>query len=198
MQQRRRSELHMHRVFVRVVVLAVSMVPVAAFAQEDLEPRTVGSRGVTTVGLSGFIDGLSSSDTDFPTHVTMQADVGRFLTSRIAVRGGLIGSTTIGEDEDDIITGPGAAALSARGSALWYFTPQSMASLYAGIEYRAQLTRRAESDAGSALAMGGVEASLSSRASVFVQGGYGVRLTRGDEGERQWRLAGDIGFRIRF
>lgn len=186
----------MHRVFACLFV--ATLLPCAALAQEDLEPRTVGGAGVTTIGLAGFIDRFASSESTFPTQITLQADAGRFITGRIAVRGGLIGSTTIGADEDDVVTGPGAAALHARGAALFYFTPQSMASLYAGVEYRAQLTRRADQDAGTALGLGGVEASVSSRASVFVQGGYGARLTLGDEGERQWRLVADIGFRIRF
>ncbi len=186
----------MHRVFVFMFV--ASLIAGSAAAQEDLEPRTVGGAGVTTIGLAGFIDRFSSSESTFPTQLTLQADAGRFVTGRIAVRGGLIGSTTIGGDEDEVVTGPGAAALHARGAALFYFTPQSMASVYAGIEYRAQQTKRADQDAGTALGLGGVEASLSSRASVFVQGGYGARLTRGDDGEQQWRLVADIGFRIRF
>jgi hypothetical protein len=39
---------------------------------------------------------------------------------------------------------------------------------------------------------------LSSRAGLFIEGGYGVRLTKGDEGERLTRLTGQIGLRIRF
>jgi hypothetical protein len=180
------------------LIIFISACGSPAFAQEDLEPRTVGGAGVMTIGVAGFVDRIASSESSFPTHLTLQVDVSRFVTSRIAIRGGLIGSTTTGEDDEEVATGPAAAALHARGAALYYFTPQSMASVYAGVEYRAQLTRRADEDAGSVLGMAGFEASLSSRAGVFVQGGYGVRLTRGDEGERQSRLAADIGFRIRF
>jgi len=187
----------MHRLF-SILVIASVLIPVPALAQEDIEPRTVGGRGVNAIGFSGFIDRFSSSESSFPTLITLQVDLSRFLTSRIVVRGGMIGSTPLGEDEDDARSGPGATALHARGAALYYFTPQSIASAYAGLEYRTPLTNRADKEAGTALGMAGVEASLSSRASVFVQGGYGMRLTRGDEGERQSRLVGDIGFRIRF
>jgi hypothetical protein len=169
-----------------------------SFAQEDLEPRSVGGAGITTIGLSGFIDRYSSSETSFPTHLSLNAELTRFVTTRFAVRGGMIGSTTFGGEDDASASGPGAAALHALGSVLFYFTPQSMVSFYTGAEYRAQLTDRAEKDAGTLLGLGGLQAALSSRASVFVQGGYGGRLTRGDEGEFQSRLAGEVGFRIRF
>lgn len=185
------------RVCAATVVWAV-LVAAPAWAQDDLEPRMVGHRGVTTIGLSGFVDRFASTEDRFPTHLTLYADVTRFVTDRIAVRGGLVGSTAFGETTDANATGPGAAALHALASGLYYFTPRSMASLYAGLEYRAPLTRRAEQDAGTALGVLGVEASLSSRASLFVEGGYGARLTRGDEGERQYRVAGAIGVRIRF
>ena len=181
--------------FTLVLTLATNA---RAFAQEDLEPRTVGGPGVTTIGLSGFIDKYTSAETTFPTHATLNADVTHFVTTKFAIRGGLIGSTTFGGPDDEPITGPGAAALHALGSVLFYFTPQSMASFYTGVEYRAQLTDRAEQDAGTMLGLGGVQAALSSRASVFVQGGYGSRLTRGDEGELQTRIVGEVGFRLKF
>lgn len=187
----------MHRVL-WFLVIASTWCAAPALAQEEIEPRTIGERGVTSLGLAGFVDRFVSSESDFPTQVTWQVDVGRFLTSRIAVRGGVIGSTAFGEDEDDVQSGPGAAAIDARGAAVYYFTPASIASAYAGVEYRTPLTHRADNEAGSALGLVGVEGSLSSRASVFVQGGYGMRLSRGDEGERQSRIVGDIGFRIRF
>ena len=43
-----------------------------------------------------------------------------------------------------------------------------------------------------------VHAMLSSRAGFYVEGGYGVRLTDGDEGETLTRFTGQIGVRIRF
>ena len=180
-----------------LIVLFTSIAATAA-AQEDIEPRVVGAGGVNSVGISGFIDALSSSEATFPVHATMHLDVGRFVTGRIAVRGGLIGSTTFRDDSDEISTGPGAASLHAAISGLYYFTPGSMLSAYGGAEYRAQLTRRAERDSGTALGVAGIEATVSSRASFFVQGGYGARLTRGDEGELQTRLVGAIGLRIKF
>lgn len=186
----------MRTLFCGFVFTLAACVP--SWAQEDLEPRIIGARGTTTIGLSGFIDKYASSESSFPTHATINADVTRFITGRMALRGGLIGSTTFGESNDEDATGPGAAALHALGSVLFYFTPQSMVSLYTGGEYRAQLTDRADGDAGTLLGLGGLQAAVSSRASVFVQGGYGGRLSRGDEGEFQSRLVGEIGVRLRF
>ena len=51
----------------------------SSWAQEDLEPRIVGDRGTTTVGLSGFIDKYSSSESTFPTHATINTDVTHFI-----------------------------------------------------------------------------------------------------------------------
>lgn len=127
----------------------------------------------------------------------MYFDLSRFVTSKIAVRGGLVGATTF-QDEDNETSGSSASSLNAFAGALYFFTPQSMVSLYSGVEYRAQLNRRAERDAGTALGVGGVQAMLSSRAALFVEGGYGLRLTKGDEGERLTRLTGQFGLRIRF
>jgi hypothetical protein len=172
----------------------------AAHAQtEEIEPRTVGGAGVTTLGMAGFLDKLASSDDTFPLHVTAHVDVTRFLTRRVAVRGGLIGSSSFGgDDADDRPTGPGVPSLHAAAAALFYFSPDSMLSLYTGGEYRAQLTDRADRDAGTVLGKGGLQGALSSRVSVFVEGGYGVRLTRGDDDERQVRIVGELGLRIKF
>jgi hypothetical protein len=170
----------------------------AALAQEDIEPRTVGAAGRMTVGISGFADKLASSEDSFPLHATLHVDVSRFVTARFAARVGLVGSATVGGDEDETSDGPAASSMHALGSVLYYFSPQSMVSVYTGLEYRAQLTHRAGADAGSALGLAGIQAAVSSRAAVFVQGGYGARLTRGDEGELQTRIAGEIGFRLRF
>lgn len=187
------------RIIQRVMIAGILMLATSpAFAQEDVEPRIVGARGRTAMGIAGFIDRFASSEDDFPTHATLSFDVSRFITRRIAVLGGLIGHTSFGGDEDDVVAGPGVAALHARGGALFYFTPDAMISAYAGTEYRAPLKPRAEQDAGSLLGLGGMQAALSSRASLFVQGGYGARLTRGDEGELQTRLTAEIGFRLRF
>lgn len=186
------------RVIIGCFVLVLWLSPAAAYAQEDIEPRAVGEAGTNSIGLGGFIDNFSSSAETFPLHATAHLEVSRFLTNRIALRGGVIGSTTFRDDSDEIVTGPGAASLHALVSGLYYFTPQSMLSLYTGVEYRAQLMRRAEKDSGTALGLGGFEATLSSRASLFIQGGYGARLTRGDDGELQTRLSGEIGVRIKF
>jgi hypothetical protein len=183
-----------------VAAALVMLVTVTSSAQtEETEPRVIGGGGVTSVGFSGFIDRFTSSEALFPWHVTAHVDVTRFLTNRIAVRGGLIGSTLFaGDDADERATGPGAASLEAAVAGLFYFTPEAMASLYTGGEYRAPLTSRAERDAGTLLGKAGVQAAMSSRASVFLEGGYGARLTRGDDDELQTRIVAEIGFRIKF
>ena len=171
-----------------------------ALAQtEDVEPRTVGGAGVTAIGVAGFIDSLASSEDTFPLRVTAQVDVTRFVTRHLAVRGGLIGSESFGgDDADDRPTGPGVPSLQAAVAGLFYFTPDAMLSVYTGAEYRAQLTSRADRDAGTLLGKGGLHGAVSSRVGVYVEAGYGLRLTRGDDDERQTRLAGEVGLRIKF
>jgi hypothetical protein len=182
-----------------ILGLITFVTPSLGFAQdEDIEPRIVGAKGLMAVGVSGFVDTFASTEDTFPFQLTIHADVRRFVTSWLALRGGVIGSSAFGEDNESERTGPGAAALHLQIGSDVYFTPASMASFYVGGEYRAQLTRRADKDAGSMLGIAGVQAALSSRASVFVQGGYGMRLTRGAEGEIQTRLTGEVGLRFRF
>lgn len=185
------------RFSVIAVVLTLFGWPGVASAQEDIEPRVVGAAGTTSAGISGFIDHFNSSEDAYPWRASLYVDLNRFVTSKIAVRGGLVGTTTF-DDEDDDTTGSAAASVHALASALYFFTPQSIASFYSGAEYRAQLSRRADRDAGTVLGVGGVQAMFSSRAGLFVEGGYGIRLTRGDEGETLTRITGQIGLRIRF
>jgi hypothetical protein len=149
------------------------------------------------IGAAGYVDRFSSSEDRFPTNYTLHVDVARFVSARIVIRGGLVGTTSAGADED-LPTGPGASALHALVGGLYYFTPRSMASLYAGGEYWAQLTQRAGSDAGVIVGTFGVQGLVSSRASVFIEGGYGVGLTRGDEGELRSRIVGRAGVRLKF
>ena len=166
---------------------------------EELEPRVVGAAGMTTVGFAGFIDRFNSSQTLYPTNYTVQVDVSRFLSRRIAIRFGVVGTGSVGgETTTDESTGPGAPALHAGGGGLFYFTPDSMVSAYTGVEYWSQLTHRAASDAGSVVGKFGLQAVVSSRASVFMEGGYGVNVRRGSEGETVTRLVGQLGLRIRF
>lgn len=180
-----------------VLTVAALGIPAAAWAQEDIDPRIVGTTGTMMAGVSGFIDRFSSTEDDFPWRLALYVDVSRFVTSQIAVRGGLVGATTF-QDEDEESSGPSASSVHGFVSALYFFSPQSMVSFYSGAEYRAQLNRRANPDAGTVLGIGGVQAMLSSKAGLFIEGGYGVRLTDGDEGETLTRLAGQIGLRIRF
>jgi hypothetical protein len=165
---------------------------------EDLEPRTIGSAGATLVGIAGYMDKFSSSEDTFPWTYTVHVDVTHFLTDRIAIRGGLAGTGSFGGDDADQPAGIGAPALHGTAGALFYFSPLSMVSLYSGIDYWAQLTQRADSDAGSLVGTLGVQGALSSRASLYLEGGYGLGLSKGDEDETLRRFVGRIGVRLKF
>lgn len=149
------------------------------------------------VGFAGYVDHFFKQE--LPTNYTAQIDVGRFLARKIVARGGLTGSGSFGGDaSDDRPTGSGAPALHAFGGVLYYFTPESMVSLFAGGEYWAQLTEREEPDAGAAIGTVGLQGAVSSRASLFVEAGYGIGLTRSDDGERLSRFVGRLGIRLKF
>jgi len=165
---------------------------------DEIEPRIVGKRGALLLGFSGYVDKFSSSEDALPALFTFQTDAVWFFTTKLAVHGGLVGTSSLGGDSDEYPEGFGVPALYAFGGALYYFTPQSMASLYAGGEYRAQLTRRADADAGAFIAKGGFQGAMTSRVSVFLEGGYGFGFTRGDEDELISRFVGSVGLRVRF
>lgn len=166
---------------------------------EEIEPRAIATSGTTTIGISGFVDRFQSSEQRFPLRLSAQVDVARFITPHIAIAGGLmgVGSAGAASAEADLI-GREAPAFHLFAGALYYFTPQSMISVYAGPSYWAQLTKRAASDAGMAAALGGVQALLSSRVGFFVEGGYGLGLQRGSEGEIQTRITTRVGMRVKF
>jgi hypothetical protein len=171
--------------------------PPAVTPSEDIEPRVIGTTGTTSIGLAGYADRVTSEDDNLPLNVTLQVDVARFLTRRIAVRGGVVGTGALGGEADDQRSGVGVPALNAFGAAQYYFTPQSMASVYAGVGYLAQVTQRDGPDRGFVLGLGGIEASLSSRAGVFLEGGYGFGLTRTDDGHNRRRVLMRIGLRLK-
>jgi hypothetical protein len=164
---------------------------------EDVEPRVVGAPGRTAIGLAGYADRITSEADDLPFHLTLQVDVSHFLTKRIAVRGGVVGSGALGGDPDDVPAGIGVTALHAFGAANYYFTPGSMASFYAGAGYWAQITARDGPDNGSILGLGGMEAALSARATVFVEGGYGLGLTKSEDGATRQRFVARVGVRVK-
>jgi hypothetical protein len=187
-----------------IETLAVSLLMLAAiaspgFAQaEDLEPRIIGARGTTLIGVSGSFGRFFSTEDLYAGHYTVQIDGHRFVFSKIAIRFGVLGSGTFsGESSDDDAT-ISTPTLEAFGGASYYFTPESMWSLYAGGEYRARVTERIEGDTGSLIGTAGLQGVISSRASFFVEGGYGMRLRKGDEGELLTRMVGQVGLRIRF
>jgi hypothetical protein len=194
-----RSVLMAWLLLVPAVAAAQTGVPSAEQSVPDeLEPRIIGRRGSTTIGIGGFVDKFSSSESVFPANYTAQVDVCRFLTRRLAVRVGVVGTGSFGgENEEDLPAGSGAPSIQASSGVLFYFTPQKMASLYLGGEYWAQLTRRTAGDTGSVLGVAGLHAAMSSRASVYIQGGIGGRIARGDEGELLTRIVAQLGVRLK-
>lgn len=154
------------------------------------------------MGFSGYADRVFSRSDNAPLNYTLQIDVARFVSDRIALLGGVAGSDSIvGADEDapedeDASDTFGTPALHAFGGARLYFTPGSMTSVYAGAEYWTQLTHRESGDVGVVMAIAGAQGVLSSRASLFVEGGYGWGLAGGDR--RIARIAGRIGVRLKW
>jgi hypothetical protein len=167
-------------------------------SSEEVEPRTIGSTGTTTTGFSGYIDRFFSPEDGLPFNYSLQIDVGRFITRTLVIRGGMRGSGSVGGDgAEDLPTGQGVPALHAFAGLLHYFTPQSILSLYAGADYWAQLSQRSGADAGTLIGIGGVQGQLSSRVSLFLEGGYGAALSKDDD-SRATRLVAQIGIRLKF
>ena len=165
---------------------------------EDIEPRNIGRPGVTLLGVSGAMSRFFSSEQLMAGTYTVQVDAHRFVFSNVAIRFGVVGTDVFGVDADDGGAGAAAVGLEALGGALYYFTPESIWSFYGGGEYRARLTRRVSGDAGAVAGIAGLQGALSARASFFVEGGYGLRLRRGDENDLQTRIVGQAGVRFRF
>ena len=165
---------------------------------EDIEPRIVGKRGTTSIGLAGFADRFFSPEEVLSASYTVQVDGARFFTERFAFRLGVAGTGTFGGDSaGDARAGAGAPAVHGMGGVLFYFTPRSLLSAYLGSEYWLQITSRAAGERGSVLGKAGIHATLSSRASVFVEAGAGTAVSRGSEGELLTRFVGQIGLRIK-
>jgi hypothetical protein len=190
---------------VRAITMAVTVLTWSGVAaaqttsSEEVEPRAIGTTGTILAGFSGYIDRFFSSERDLPFNYTVQVEVGRFVTKAFVVRGGFRGSgSSGGEDSEDLATGQGAPALHAFGGLLYYFTPQSIVSLYTGADYWAQLTQRDGPDSGSLVGVFGVQGALSSRVSLFLEGGYGVALRTNDDDGRARRVVGQIGVRLKF
>ena len=165
---------------------------------EEIEPRVIGTAGTLMIGFAGYVDQFASAENGSPITYTAQVDAGRFITRSLVVGGGLVGTGRLGQDADDGDGGSGAPALHVFAGVLYYLTPQAMFSLDSGGEYWAQLTRRAGDDAGSMVGKIGVQAVVSSRASLFLEGGYGVGLTRNDDDELVSRFIGRVGLRLKF
>lgn len=166
---------------------------------EDVEPRVIGSKGTTLVGISGNFDESFSSAQRLPINYSVQVDVGRFVSDAFVLRGGVRGTGSVGgDDSENLPTGSGAAALHGFAGLLYYLTPRSLISLYTGAEYWAQVTQRDSRDAGSIVGTFGVQGALSSRASIFVETGYGVGLRKNTDDIRVTRIVGQVGVRLRF
>lgn len=165
---------------------------------EDVEPRTIGDTGTTLIGFSGYVDRYFSSERGMAANYTTQFDIGRFVTPTLVARGGIAGSGSLGGEDTDTSAGIGVPALHLSAGLLHYFTPRSMLSLFAGGEYATALTRRDATERGSLMGLFGIQGALSARASVFVEGGYGIALMRGEDDEALSRTAGRIGLRLKF
>ena len=171
-----------------------------SFANEDAAEIGINGddhRRFLNAFFTGRFEGSFASG--LPFNYSMQIDVGRFVTKSLVVRGGMRGSGSIGgDDAEDLATGQGAPALHAFAGLLHYFTPQSMASFYAGADYVAQLTQRDGPDAGTIIGVAGVQGALSSRVSLFLESGYGAALQKNDDDVRVTRIVGQVGVRLKF
>jgi hypothetical protein len=185
-----------------LVALCVAISSDAAFAQtEDVEPRAIATRGATLVGMSGSFSRFFSSEELFAGGYTVQIDGHRFVFKKIAIRFGVVGSGRFGDSSSEDVAAdpnPGTPSVEALGGALYYFTPESIWSFYSGAEYRARIIERISGDGGSVSGIVGLQGAISSRASFFLEGGYGLRLRRGDEGELLTRMVGLAGVRFKF
>lgn len=148
-------------------------------------------------GFGGCVDRVYSSERVLPLNYTIQIDVSRFVSKRVVVRGGLLGSGSAGgDDAEDGPSGLGAPALHAAGGLFYYLKPQSMWSPYGGAEYWTQLTQRAADDQGSLFGTLGLEGAVSRRLGIFMEAGYGIGLTGPDE--QTDRLVARVGMRLKF
>ena len=195
------------RTRVRAIVIALAVLTATAVtsaqtttqSSEELEPRIIGTAGTMVTGFSGYIDRFFSSERGLPFNYSMQIDVGRFMTRTFVVRGGMRGSGSVGgDDAHELATGQGVPALHAFAGLLHYFTPQSMASLYVGADYWAQISRRDGPEAGMIVGVAGVQGALSSRVSLFLEGGYGTALQKNEDDVRATRILGQVGVRLKF
>ena len=169
----------------------------SALAQsEEIEPRAVGGRGATFVGVSGFVDRFSSSEAALPLNYIAQVDVCRFITNEFAVRVGAVGSGSSAARCRGAAGGTGAPALHAAGGLLYYFTPRSMISFYVGGEYWAQIRSEPSAIRGSVLGTAGfTPRSRRARASSFKAAS--APAGRGDDDELQTRFVAQMGLRFK-
>jgi hypothetical protein len=182
-----------------LVWAALGQAQTPTLPNEELQPRVIGSKGTMLVGVSGNFDESFSSAERLPINYSVQVDVGRFLSDAFVLRGGLRGTGSVGgDDSENLPTGSGAAALHGFAGLHYYLTPRSLISMYTGAEYWAQLTQRDSLEAGSIVGTFGVQGALSSRASIFVETGYGVGLRKNTDDVRVTRIVGQIGVRLRF
>ncbi len=115
---------------------------------EDVEPRVIGRPGTTAIGLGGYADRITSEDDNLPLQPDAAGRRQPLPDEAHRGPGGVVGSGALGGDPDALPTGVGVPSLHAFAAATWYFTPQSMASFYAGAGYWAQITARDGADSG--------------------------------------------------
>lgn len=159
----------------RVLCLLLLLVPSMAEAQN--EDRTVGRQGATQIGFSFSTISVSQGDSDIesPTVYYGNVEVGRFLTDRFVLRGGLSGIGTFGGD-DDSGEDFGFTQFSGLVGLLLYFSPSSVGSAYVGADYSFTLTNRVDGDNGTIYGRVGVQGAVTPRAAIFGEFGYGRQM----------------------
>lgn len=149
-------------------------------------------------GFSGDIDRFFSSERGLPFNYSMQIDVGRFVTMALAFAAACA-AVAASEETTQKISQPARACRAARlrrPAPLLHTTVD--ASFYAGADYWARITQRDSPDAGTIIGVAGVQGALSSRVSLFLEGGYGAALQKNDDDVRVTRIVGQIGVRLKF
>lgn len=203
------------RLALATVILAIA--PSLAAAQDPT--RSIGRQGATQMSFGLFMLGTERSvvhstpiynsrgqligmdtveDSYFDANFNATMDIGKFVSDSVVLKVGTIisGSFTIGEDEqaEGSFNAPTVNLLTGL---LWYASPGSTGSFYAGADYFIQVNNRGEGskDKGSVFGRAGLQTLVRDNVALFVEGGYGQALANfGELG----LFTTQIGFRIQF
>src|SRR5688500_10789707 len=91
-----RRSIVLRCVSVALVLLLVTVTSASAqgtppVVGEEVEPRTIGGNGTLLVGGALHFDRVYSSERLLPLTFTVLGDLTKFLTPRLALRGGIVG-----------------------------------------------------------------------------------------------------------